>query len=85
MGEVYYRFIMHLKLFAQRLLLGTMHEEDDEESLLDIIRMKYQSAYTCVQKIEAFIFAKYNYTLTDDEKVYLTIHIHRLVFKSNNN
>ncbi|MGM0126039.1 beta-glucoside operon transcriptional antiterminator [Enterococcus sp. AZ194] len=77
----YYRFITHLKFFAQRVINGKMYE-DGEEDLLEVIEHKFQAAYTCVLRIEEFIKQKYNYPLTNEEKAYLTIHIHRVVYKT---
>jgi beta-glucoside operon transcriptional antiterminator len=55
-------------------------DETDDELLL-IIQRKYQNAYKCVGKIADFILEKYQYEMTNDEKLYLTIHIARLVQK----
>ena len=77
----YYRFITHLKFFAQRVINGKMYE-DGEEDLLEVIQTKFQAAYKCVLRVEDFIQQKYKYELTNEEKAYLTIHIHRLVYKT---
>lgn len=77
----YYRFITHLKFFAQRIILGTVYEEDDDE-LLELISLKYKSAFNCVLRISDYFGKKYAYTLTGEEKAYLTIHIHRVVYKN---
>ncbi|MEH7354018.1 PRD domain-containing protein [Neobacillus drentensis] len=78
----FYRFISHLKFFAQRLMSENMHENEGDEDLLDVIKLKYQNAYQCVEKIATFIKNNYNYTLTNEEKLYLTVHIHRVVYKT---
>nr|WP_042273341.1 PRD domain-containing protein [[Clostridium] dakarense] len=77
----YYRFITHLKYFAQRFLSNKLHEEN-EDDLLDVIKVKYKNAYNCIEKVAEFINKKYNYKLTDEEKLYLTIHVERVVSKS---
>lgn len=77
----YYRFITHLKYFAERLVSNKSHE-DNEDDLLDVIKVKYKNAYNCIEKISEFINKKYNYDLTDEEKLYLTIHAERVVSKS---
>lgn len=77
----YYRFITHLKFFAQRLVQNKTYEDTDGD-LLDIVKMKYVTAYNCVEKIAEFIQKKYDYTLSDEEKLYLTIHVERVVSKN---
>lgn len=78
----YYRFISHLKFFAQRLCSGKTYEEDRDDELLDIIRLKYKGSYECVQRIQEFIENKYHYDLSKEEQLYLTIHIERVVYKT---
>lgn len=78
----YYRFITHLKFFALRLLKDNQFNEDEENELLDVVKDKYCKSYECVLKIKDFLEKKYNYTLQEDEIVYLTIHVHRVVHKT---
>ena len=78
----YYRFITHLKFFALRLLKDNQFNEDEENELLDVVKDKYCTSYECVLKIKHFLEKKYNYTLQEDEIVYLTIHVHRVVHKT---
>lgn len=77
----YYRFISHLKFFAQRLTSNKLHSDENEEGLLDAVKIRYSNAYQCIEKINEHIERNYQYTLTDEEKLYLTIHIHRVVYK----
>ena len=77
----YFRFITHLKFFAQRLVERRIYEEDEMEDLWGVIREKYPKAYNCVEKITKFIESKYNYLLSKEEQLYLTIHIERVVNK----
>ncbi|KHL97143.1 transcription antiterminator LicT [Paenibacillus sp. IHB B 3415] len=79
----FYRFISHLKFFAQRLVSGNMHGNESDQDLLDVIKSKYKNAFLCVEKIEKYIEANYNYNLTNEEKLYLTVHIQRVVYKTN--
>lgn len=78
----YYRFITHLKFFAQRLL-EEKKQNQQEDDLLDVVQTKYANAYKCVEKIAMYIKKQYNYELYDEEKLYLTIHIHRVVYLGN--
>lgn len=79
----YYRFVTHLKFFAQRLVSGKMYDQDDQDELLDAIKRKYVNSYNCVTKIKEFVKNRYSYVLSEDEMLYLTIHIERIIYKSN--
>ncbi|RVT60241.1 BglG family transcription antiterminator LicT [Niallia taxi] len=79
----FYRFITHLKFFAQRLVKGNHYNSSTNDDLYQVIQMKYPDAHTCALKIKKFIESMYTYVLTDEEMIYLTIHIERVV-KSNN-
>lgn len=78
----YYRFISHLKFFAQRLVTHTAYEDNQNDDLLEVIKNKYKNAYACALKIKAYIMKNYNYCLSDEETLYLTIHIERIVYKN---
>lgn len=77
----YYRFITHLKFFAHRLVKGNHYKNEHEDDLLNIIKDKYPEAYKCSEKIRKFVEKQYRYELTDEEILYLTIHIERVVKK----
>ncbi|MBT2738882.1 BglG family transcription antiterminator LicT [Bacillus sp. ISL-7] len=79
----FYRFITHLKFFAQRLVKGNHYNSATDDDLYNVIKQKYPEAYNCSQKIKKFIENSYTYELTDEEMIYLTIHIERVV-KNNN-
>ncbi|GEA30897.1 BglG family transcription antiterminator LicT [Clostridium diolis] len=78
----YYRFITHLKFFAQRLFGNKVNIDDKSDDLLDTVKLKYVNSYECVNKIGEFLKRRYNYNIANEEKLYLTIHIERLVYKS---
>lgn len=78
----YYRFITHLKFFAQRLVSGNEYRDENDDDLLEVIRVKYKNAYACVNKVADFIKKKYAYEISDEERLYLTIHIARIVYKN---
>ena len=77
----YYRFITHLKFFAQRVFNNAIYDED-ECRVFDILKEKYKESYNCVLKIKSFIEHEYSYTLSDEEQLYLIIHIERIVTKA---
>ena len=75
----YYRFITHLKFFAQRLVNKVFYEDDRQDDLFQIVKTRYTDSYDCALKIKEFINKKYRYIITQDEMMYLTIHIERVV------
>jgi beta-glucoside operon transcriptional antiterminator len=74
---IYYRLITHLKFFAQRLL-NDSPAVNQESALFEMIKQQYAEAFTCVEKIRVYIHSIYNRFLTDEEMLYLTIHIERI-------
>lgn len=81
----YYRFITHLKFFAKRLVSHTTYEDKRDDGLLEVIKERYHNAYNCVCKIETYLSTQYHYLLSSEEKMYLTIHIERVIYKSKKN
>lgn len=75
----YYRFITHLKFFAERIFSKTAYQGKEVDGLLDVIKEKYSDAYHCVLKIKAFLQKRYAYELSEEEILYLSIHISRIV------
>lgn len=75
---VYLRFLTHIKFFAQRLLNNeTVGHTDD--SLFDIMKERVPEAYKCAVKIKKYIEKYYKYEVSNEEMVYLMLHINRLV------
>ncbi|MGG7620635.1 BglG family transcription antiterminator LicT [Bacillus coreaensis] len=74
----YFRFITHLKFFAQRLYSKT-YIEDDDPFLFETVREKHRAAFECTEKINEYIENQFDYSLTNNEKLYLIIHIQRVV------
>lgn len=74
----FYRFITHLKFFAQRLVKGNHYDNSNDDDLFGVIKEKYPEAYRCTEKVKKFIENNYEYELTDEEMMYLTIHIERV-------
>lgn len=73
----YERFVTHLKYFSQRLFSGSVVKTDDAV-LQEMIRSRYTQDYNCALKIKSFIQAKYKKCISEEEVVFLTIHLHRL-------
>ncbi|MGL5378358.1 BglG family transcription antiterminator LicT [Clostridium sp.] len=78
----YYRFITHLKFFAQRLMNGRYYE-DEENDLYEMIKVKYPNSNKCVERICSLVEKRYKNKLTKEEKLYLMIHTARVVREGN--
>jgi beta-glucoside operon transcriptional antiterminator len=73
----YTRFITHLQYFARRLLHHERRESHDD-FLYDQIQQKYPKAFKCTERINEYLYKTQNTTLTNDEQLYLAIHIQRV-------
>lgn len=81
----FYRFVTHVKFFARRLVYNKTYVDDEGTELLDIIKNKYRNSYNCAEAISKMILQKYNYQISQEEKLYLTIHVHRIAHSDGNN
>nr|WP_263314202.1 PRD domain-containing protein [Mammaliicoccus sp. Marseille-Q6498] len=78
----YARFITHLKFFSQRLINFEKLDEVMDVSLLSSLQKKYSESNRCVDKIGDLLKRNYNHDLSNDERVYLILHIARLLKSS---
>lgn len=74
----YERFLTHLKFFAKRLIKNE-NKRNSKNELLEIIKEKYNESYECANKIKIFIEEHYEYVVSEDEMLYLIIHINRVI------
>lgn len=77
----YYRFVTHLKFFGLRVFNQTKHAQDESlnNDLLEIMKEKYIQPYLCALEIKDFIERKYDYGLEDEEVLFLTIHVAKII------
>lgn len=78
----YYRFLTHLKFFAKRMESGLYEPEEKMDDLYLVVKAKYPAAFECAEKIGNYIRSQFRTELSEEEKVYLTIHIERIVADS---
>lgn len=77
--SVYYdRFMTHLKYFAQRIVQNDCSSKSDD-GLAELIASKYPTASELTQKISCLIEKQYHYSVCDEERMYLTIHLAKLL------
>lgn len=73
----YNRFVTHIQYFAQRVINGLVQGANDS-FLFEQVKLNYPQAFTCTEKIKSFVETSYDFPVSKDEQVYLTIHIQRL-------
>ena len=77
----YYRFVTHLKFFARRIVSGQQYGDEDAD-LLGVVRYKYPRAFACAQKVCAYVKREKGFASGQNELLYLTIHIARVMDKN---
>ena len=73
----YNRFITHLRYLAQRIVSGVSGGKNDA-FLYEQVKVNYPKSFICTQKIVTYVKSSYDFEVSLDEQVYLTIHIQRL-------
>ena len=72
------RFITHLKFFAARVLQSKQIPDDGDFLFRSMIREQYKDSYECALEIKACIEKSYQIEISEEEVVYLTVHIKRI-------
>lgn len=79
----YLRFITHLKFFLQRLKSNqSLRKINESDNLFSLVKETYANSYLCVRKIERYFNQEYGLEISNEEKMYLVLHIERII---NNN
>ena len=73
----YNRFVTHVQYFAQRVANGLVQGKNDA-FLYEQVKENYPHAFACTEKIKSYVVSAYDFPMSKDEQVYLTIHIQRL-------
>lgn len=77
----YSRFIVHLRYFAQRVFSDSpmpLSKEAEDETFRRLIKETCKKHYQCSEHIAEFVKKKYDKEITEEELVYLTIHLKRI-------
>lgn len=77
-GLSYERFVTHLKFFIQRTLKRQCYPTEELE-LYELYRKKAPKSYECAKKIKKYMEEKTDTEVTDEEMMYLTVHISRVI------
>lgn len=71
-------FVTHLKFFIQRAINHSYYPAEEHE-LYELYRRKCPKAYACAKKIRRYMEEKTETLVTDEEVMYLTVHISRVI------
>lgn len=78
----YERFVTHLKFFIQRAIDRSYYPAEDND-LYELYKEKFPKAYICAKKIRKYMEEKTDHPVTDEEILYLTVHISRVIDRKN--
>ena len=81
----YYRLITHLKFFVQRIKKRQDQDFDADHDLYDMVVHNYHKEYVITQRIAGIVMQEFGYQVSDDEIMFLTIHIHRINISTGEN
>ncbi|MGL9817419.1 MULTISPECIES: PRD domain-containing protein [Enterococcus] len=80
----YIRLVTHLQYFIVRMYKDEAHTSNETE-LNRQIRKLYPEAYSCVNKIRIYVRDTFEKELSEDEEVYLMLHIQRVTKREEEN
>lgn len=75
----YSRYVTHIRLFVQRLVSHNQLPEDTSPLLYDQIAPVCQKEFACVDKIQIYVSEQFQAQITNQERLYLALHIHRIL------
>ncbi len=75
----YSRFVTHIRYFMNRQIHNEEMKASGSDNLYKIIQEQYPKSYACGLMIREMLKREYNLSVSDDEMIYLIIHIERLV------
>lgn len=79
----YHRFVTHLKFFSQKMSSSNLKGQTKiDEELYRMVISKYVNSYKCVLKINDLLSSKYDYALTKEDELYLTVHVQRIIYQN---
>lgn len=75
----YSRFVTHIRYFMNRQLHNKVLEPHSDNKLFEIIQAQYPMSYACGLMVREMLKKDYQMQISNDEMVYLIIHIERVV------
>lgn len=76
-GLEYTRFIMHLRVFFERIMNKQHMKSEKSQTLLNTLKKEYPKQYQCVMHILEYVSMKYEEPL-EGEILYLLVHVIKL-------
>ena len=73
----YARFATHVRYLLKRVY-DAKHIDTDNVQMYEAIRDEYQNVSDCVDKIGAYLTEDWKVALTEEEKLYLIMHVNRV-------
>jgi len=73
------RLTTHLKFLAQRILRRSQWNDDDMDGLYQMLLFRHAKNRDCIARITAYIRNHFSYELNHQEKVYLMIHLSKIL------
>lgn len=74
----YGRFVAHFRYLVARLMRGEA-ENTSNSSLFQQAAADFQDIYDCVRSINDYLNAEYGWKLSNEEQLYLMMHVNRLI------
>ena len=73
------RFMVHLRFFAQRVFQDQPEQKKDSDELFwSLVVHNCKEHYKCAECIAAYVENTWHKTLSNEEKIFLTIHLKRI-------
>lgn len=73
------RLTTHLKFLAQRIFTSERTAFEESEDMYDLLIHKDAKLKTCIDEITTFIQTKFHYDISQEEQVYLMIHLLKVI------
>ena len=74
--------ITNIVKYQMGLDLENKQYTDEDNPLYHIVKEQYKKAFNCTQSVVKFVDNKYNYKISKEEQLYLTVHIENIITKS---
>ena len=74
----YQRLVSHLR-FALGRVEGEEPFDSMDEDMLELLRVKYDKAFSCAQQLADYLHTEYNVDFPPSEVGYITLHVQRLL------
>ena len=73
------RLTTHLKFLAQRILRRSQWSDDDMDTIFQMLLFRNPKNRDCLARITGYIRNQFSYELNHQEKVYLLIHLSKII------